>query len=238
MSSTTTSVAASVAGARRHQRRTAADTTTTTTTTTTSAALLRRAPSRSKRSAVVVLAATTTNNHGGAEEEVTTTSASEVGRRRAGLAAVTAAAGLAALVSSPTAAFASAAAKLDAVVELTPENFAREVEGANAGRVGTPGPGCQIRCSCRGHHMDHTGCHQLNVFRPLRHTRVVPPLLWGCLLAVGAGAGHPGWRVAPTRCQNVAIFFAKSANPTRRARVCGVLRPLVSLLPAPGAHVE
>ena len=61
------------------------------------------------------------------------------GRRRAGLAAVTAAAGLAAIVS-PTAvppAFAGAAAKLDAVVELTPENFAREVEGANAGMGGS-----------------------------------------------------------------------------------------------------
>lgn len=60
-----------------------------------------------------------------------------VGRRRAGLAAVTAAVGLATLAGggSPAPAHASAAAKLNAVVELTPDNFAAEVEAADAGRV-------------------------------------------------------------------------------------------------------
>ena len=60
-----------------------------------------------------------------------------LGRRRAGLAAVTAAAGLSTLAAaaSPAPARASAAAKLDAVVELTPDNFTKEVEGPNAGRV-------------------------------------------------------------------------------------------------------
>lgn len=56
--------------------------------------------------------------------------------RRAGLAAVTAAAGLAAVASrAPPPAFASAAATLDAVVELTPDNFKSEVEAPGSGRV-------------------------------------------------------------------------------------------------------
>jgi thiol-disulfide isomerase/thioredoxin len=54
--------------------------------------------------------------------------------RRASLAAAAAATGLA-LVAAPPRARASAAASLEQVVELTPENFAAEVEGAGAGRV-------------------------------------------------------------------------------------------------------
>ena len=56
--------------------------------------------------------------------------------RRAGLAAVTAAAGLATVASrAPPPAFAAAAATLDAVVELTPDNFKSEVEAPGSGRV-------------------------------------------------------------------------------------------------------
>ena len=54
--------------------------------------------------------------------------------RRASLAAAAAATGLAAFAAPPRAR-ASAAASLEQVVELTPENFAAEVEGAGAGRV-------------------------------------------------------------------------------------------------------
>ena len=54
--------------------------------------------------------------------------------RRASLFSAAAAAGLAAFAVPPTAC-ASAAASLEQVVELTPENFAAEVEGAGAGRV-------------------------------------------------------------------------------------------------------
>lgn len=53
--------------------------------------------------------------------------------RREGLAAVAAAAAFAACAPPPS--DASAASRLDAVVELTPDNFASEVEAPGAGRV-------------------------------------------------------------------------------------------------------
>eukprot|EP00227_Mantoniella_beaufortii_P009174 CAMPEP_0197587702 /NCGR_PEP_ID=MMETSP1326-20131121/9234_1 /TAXON_ID=1155430 /ORGANISM="Genus nov. species nov., Strain RCC2288" /LENGTH=304 /DNA_ID=CAMNT_0043152459 /DNA_START=218 /DNA_END=1132 /DNA_ORIENTATION=+ len=62
-------------------------------------------------------------------------SAPIVGRRGAGLAAAAAAAALVGLASSPGAAFAAAASTLDSVIELTPANFAAEVEAPGAGRV-------------------------------------------------------------------------------------------------------
>mmetsp|Transcript_35029 Transcript_35029/g.85851 ORF Transcript_35029/g.85851 Transcript_35029/m.85851 type:complete len:280 (-) Transcript_35029:119-958(-) len=50
-------------------------------------------------------------------------------------AAAAAAAALVGLASSPGAAFAAAASTLDSVIELTPANFAAEVEAPGAGRV-------------------------------------------------------------------------------------------------------
>ena len=68
-----------------------------------------------------------------AREAVAIVATSSVSRR-ASLFSAAAATGLAALAAPPEAR-ADAAASLEQVVELTPENFAAEVEGAGAGRV-------------------------------------------------------------------------------------------------------
>ena len=101
-------------------------------------------PEASAASAIDEFGYTTDGKQSAAEEKADRgeeggagTNAGGVGRRGAGMAALTVAAGLvAAVAAAPVpSARAAAAATLDAVVELTPDNFAAEVEGPAAGRV-------------------------------------------------------------------------------------------------------